>query len=209
MILNYIIFGWFSVLFHDIILSSLLQSCSPRSLYSALCFPMSTFGWFSLYTVCLWISSLVIWKFLFFIRLLKRYVSFVTFFMLDWSQPLGCVSVVFVFVAWCLDFVSFSSDQQLICTDHYNVSATQPTSASHVANAENKAMTVSLDRKTSNSAKKFKFIKANWNHHWVAARWSQQYEGWFATMNNIYLLTTAAGFLYLAQSSDHLRLAWN
>jgi len=41
------------------------------------------------------------------------------------------------------------------------VSATQPTSASHVANAENKAMTVSLDRKTSNSAKKFKFIKAN------------------------------------------------
>jgi len=86
--------------------------------------PYQPFRWFNLYTACLWISSLIVWKFLFFIKRWKRNISFVTFFVLDWSQPLGCVSVVFVFVAWCPDFVSFLSDQHVICTDHYNVSAT-------------------------------------------------------------------------------------
>ena len=86
--------------------------------------PHQPFGWFNLYTACLWISSLIVWKFLCFIKRWKRNISFVTFFVLDSSQPLGCVSVVFVFVAWCPDFVSFLSDQHEICTDHYNVSVT-------------------------------------------------------------------------------------
>jgi len=88
------------------------------------CFFSSNFIWFSPCLVYFLISNRIIWNFLFFIRLWKRNVLFVTFFMLDWSQPLGSVSAFFIFVAWCLNFASFSLDQHLICTDHCSVSAT-------------------------------------------------------------------------------------
>jgi len=85
---------------------------------------MLNFIWFSPCTVCLKISSQIVWNFLFFTKLKKRGVLFVTFFVLDWSQPLGYVSAFFIFVAWRLGFIFFLLEQHLICADHCNVSAT-------------------------------------------------------------------------------------